>query len=468
MHLLMKKEYLLLFVFLRMLPDVSCAEKIDSPFTLKPRIVVLTDVSTWETDDSESLVRLFAYADVLEIEGVIYTTGWSLDEIRDDFLNLIHIAINAYEKDLPNLMKRSNQKKHFLDENKQMIGYWPSADYLRERTVFGSRKRGMEFIGEDNASPGSDLIIKEADELDERPLWVLLWGGGNTVAQAIWEVQNKRSGEDLLAFLDKIPIYAITDQDRDQKTPFEISSLQWLRHEFEKDIVFLWDESAWMYQNGTGKNNWDEYEKNIQGHGNLGNAYPKYKFGVEGDTPSFLHVMPNGLNDPAKPDNVGWGGYFEWGIGPDNETYAYNNHQGRAKEISFRYERYFYPAIFNDFAARMDWAKEGSGNRNPVVVINGELGISAIEIHARQGEDIILDASSSYDLENDKLTYEWWLLSEAGTYVDNVIIQNADTQKATVISPPDSAGNTIHIVCEVTDNGIPNLTGYRRVIINYE
>ena len=36
---------------------------------LKPRIVVLTDVSTWETDDSESLVRLFSYADLFEIVG---------------------------------------------------------------------------------------------------------------------------------------------------------------------------------------------------------------------------------------------------------------------------------------------------------------------------------------------------------------------------------------------------------------
>jgi len=35
---------------------------------LKPRIVVLTDVSTWETDDSESLVRLLVHADMFEIE----------------------------------------------------------------------------------------------------------------------------------------------------------------------------------------------------------------------------------------------------------------------------------------------------------------------------------------------------------------------------------------------------------------
>ena len=66
--------------------------------TLKPRMVVLTDVSTWETDDSESLVRLLVHADMLEIEGLVFTTVWSMDNTRDDFINLIHDATNAYEK----------------------------------------------------------------------------------------------------------------------------------------------------------------------------------------------------------------------------------------------------------------------------------------------------------------------------------------------------------------------------------
>ena len=66
--------------------------------------------------------------------------------------------------------------------------------------------------------------------------------------------------------------------------------------------------------------------------------------------------MPNGLNDPLVPGQVGWSGYFEWGIGPDSVTYAYKNQQGSANEIGARYFAYFYPAAFNNFAARMDWA----------------------------------------------------------------------------------------------------------------
>jgi hypothetical protein len=247
--------------------------------TLKPRIVVLTDVSTWETDDSESLVRLLVHADMLEIEGIIYTTGWSLDVIRDDFFQLIHDAIDAYEKDLKNLMKRSNQVDFNKDESQQIIGYWPSPEYLRQRTVFGSKQRGIDKIGKDNISDGSNLIIKLADENDERPLWILIWGGGNTLAQSIWQVQQNRNKEELRKFLHKIPTYTITDQDRSYAggTPYNISSHQWMRREFEKDLMFLWDECAWKYQNGTGKTNWNEYANHIQNHGNLGKVYPKYK-----------------------------------------------------------------------------------------------------------------------------------------------------------------------------------------------
>ena len=128
-----------------------------------PRVVVLTDVSTWETDDSESLVRLLVHADLLEIEGLVFTTGWSLAETRDDFIGLIHKAIDAYEKDLPNLLKRSEQSGHLQDESRQPIGYWPSPRSLRERTLFGSKKRGSQHIGNGNDSPGSKLIIDLAD-----------------------------------------------------------------------------------------------------------------------------------------------------------------------------------------------------------------------------------------------------------------------------------------------------------------
>ena len=252
---------------------------------LKPRIIVLTDIApnNAEPDDMESIIRLMAHTDLFEIEGLIATTGWN-NAGGQEHPELILAAIDAYEKDLPNLRKRLNQQGHLANESKQTLGYWPSPGYLRSRTMHGSLKRGLEFLGKDNRSPGSYLIIKEAGEKDDRPIWVLAWGGANTLAQTIWQVRQERATE-LTSFLHKVRVYAITDQDRGlNPAPFEKSSHYWMRREFSRDLVFIWDESAWHYQNSTGRANWGQYETHIKNHGHLGALYPKFKYGVEGDT----------------------------------------------------------------------------------------------------------------------------------------------------------------------------------------
>lgn len=452
---------------------VVAAQSLDAA-PLKPRLVVLTDIAPGdrEPDDQESLVRLMVYADRFEIEGLIASSGWnnSGHAYPVAWLDILKSTIDAYEKDLPNLMKRSGQTNFQsvdVESQQQELGYWPSPAYLRSRTMLGSLKLGFKQLGETNNSAGSDFLIRLADENDVRPIYVAVWGGANTFAQAVWRVQKERTPEQLKTFLRKFRVYTITDQDKDwgAKVPFEISSHQWLRREFERDLMFIWDESAWLYQCDAGKKNWSRYETEIQGRGHLGKIYPKYKYGVEGDTPSFLYVLPIGLNNPEQPGFGGWGGFFARGIGADKTTSAFVNQPGAsANATSRKYETYFYPATFNDFAARMNWAERGVGNRNPVVVINGDESLDNVLVSAAPGRSVTLDASDASDPDGDKLVFKWWVLPEAGSYQSALTLANSNSNRIILSVPADAPGKTFHVICEVTDNGTPSLTSYRRVI----
>ena len=183
---------------------------------LKPRLVVCTDIAPAdvEPDDNESMVRLMAYADLFEIEALITSVGWNCDPYPVEWAQYLQRVIEAYRKDVPKLMKRSGQKDFLSidqEEKSQFIGYWPSADYLKSRTVMGSERGGIKVIGEGNDSPGSELLIRLADEDDPRPIYVAAWGGANTLAQAIWRVKQTRSAEELKRFVRKFRIYTITD-----------------------------------------------------------------------------------------------------------------------------------------------------------------------------------------------------------------------------------------------------------------
>jgi hypothetical protein len=153
------------------------------------------------------------------------------------------------------------------------------------------------------------------------------------------------------------------------------------------------------------------------------------------------------------------------GTGPDQVTTAYVNQQGtNIGPIARKYETRFYPAIFHSFAARMGWAKDGKGNRNPEVVVNRNSSLAAIKVAPAPGTSVTLDASASKDPDGDKLTFSWWVLTEAGTYAQDVTISGSDSNRATVRIPVDSKGKSFHVICEVTDGGTPSLTSYRRII----
>lgn len=155
---------LFILLFVLAIPVIAKSPKgKDAP--LKPRIVVLTDIApaNIEPDDMESMIRLLAHADLYEIEALIATGGWNSSNrpYPTEWLDSLKTCIDAYEKDLPNLMKRSNQSDFLsleVENQQQAIGYWPSAAYLHDRTMLGSLELGYEKLGNENNSAGSDLL----------------------------------------------------------------------------------------------------------------------------------------------------------------------------------------------------------------------------------------------------------------------------------------------------------------------
>ena len=458
----MKKTILLLLLSL---PAFGWAEG-----ELKPRLVVCTDIAPAdvEPDDMESMVRLMAYADLFEIEALITTVGWNCDPYPAEWAQYLQRVIEAYRNDVPKLMKRSEQTEFLpidIEKKSQFIGYWPSADYLKSRAVMGSQRGGIKVIGEGNDSPGSNLLIQLADEDDNRPIYVAAWGGANTLAQAIWRVKQTRTTEELKRFVRKFRIYTITDQDMQYSMRMNraYSSHMWLRKEFKDDLQFIWDEGTWQEQCDLGKRNWQLHKDNIQGKGALGKEYPTYKWGVEGDTPSFLYIMPNGLNDSEDPHQAGWAGYHERSLCADSLTIAWTSWQDPVRSISIGYKTRFYPDEIADFMSRMQWADEGQGNHNPVVIINGSKSRQPVNIQAKAGEKILIDASKSSDADGDNLKFRWWQQPEIGK--TKVNITQSEQSVTTIEIPKEVNGDTVHIVCEVHDDGPFHLVSYRRIIV---
>ena len=444
----------------------------------KPRVLVLTDIEN-EPDDAMSTVRFLTYCNQWDVEGLVATTSvhqqkktaaWRLKEI-----------IEAYGQ------VRDNLEKHEPG--------FPTKDYLLSIVKEGKADYGMNAVGKGMDSPGSDLIIQSADRNDPRPLWVLVWGGPNCLAQALWKVKATRTAAALDKFVSKLRVYTISDQD---------DSGPWIRKTFI-NLFYIASPGfhkygGYHYATWTGisgdhfhgrfsgadfkivDNPW--LDKNIRAKGPLGAQYPQAKFLMEGDTPSFLYLINNGLGDPEHPDWGSWGGRYElytprtekWFMVPEtrplwtdaeDEVFGIDSSwHTNNKATIWRWRT----AYQNDFVARMNWTIKPykEANHPPIPKLDHSENLTA-----KPGELVNLNASGSTDPDGNELTYKWFLYGEPGTFNistaktgDPLIIADADKAKASFTVPVKfGRPGTMHLILAVTDNGTPALTRYKRVIV---
>jgi hypothetical protein len=461
-------------------------------FTGKPRVVIISDIGN-EPDDQMSFVRLLMYSNEFDLEAMIATTStWQKTKTHAETM---HELIDAYAKVRPNLLLHAKG--------------WPEAADLNARVFTGQTAYGLAATGDDKSSEGAKAIIRAADRDDLRPVWICIWGGANTLAQALKEVRASRSADQVAKLVSRLRVYSISDQD---------DAGPWIRREFP-DLFYIVSPSTptsgeylyatWTgisgdiyYRNGEGAdsttvtNEW--LEANIRSKGPLGKVYPKFMFIMEGDTPSFLGLIDNGLNAYRRPDWGGWGGryiyrqpYGEthpiWTQGGDE--FARVNSQDTVigmdgkEHVSDKATIWRWREAFqNDFAARMTWtiADFAHANHNPIAVVNGKQGTAPIEIDVQVGQAISLDASQSSDPDGQSLHFHWFHYAEAGSADGNIAsltLAGADTSRVQVRADsachplwlpqiPCKGDGVAHVILAVTDEGSPRLSSYRRVILH--
>lgn len=186
----------------------------------------------------------------------------------------------------------------------------------------------------------------------------------------------------------------------------------------------------------------------------------------EGDTPSFLYVLSNGLSDPEHPQWGNWGGRFR-SSGYGKEFIPADDIMDGKLDLLYSIHRWR-SAYQNAFEARMDWCvmPHAAANHEPTVICNQDRTRRVLDIETTPGAHVSLNAAGSTDPDGDSLKYRWWVYREAGSYWADAPIRDADEVAAVLTVPKEASGRTIHVILEVTDTGKPPLVAYRRVILN--
>jgi hypothetical protein len=462
-------------------------------FTGHPRVVILSDIGN-EPDDQMSFVRLMLYSNELDLEAMIASTStWQKTATHPETM---HAIVATYGQVRANLLLNAKG--------------WPEAEALDKRIFAGQSAYGMAAVGKGKSSVGSQALMKAIERDDPRPLWICLWGGANTLAQALIDLRETHSAPEMERLVGRLRVSSISDQD---------DAGSWLRREFPELFYIVQPSSqngeeyyyaTWTgisgdlyYRNSAGAdaglvtNEW--LQTHIRDKEPLGKMYPKFMFIMEGDTPSYLGLTDNGLNSYRRPDWGGWGGRYVyrqpfgethpvWTQGGDLFTRATSQDRVRGADgvehVSDQATIWRWRGAYqNDFSARMDWTIKDFAHANhaPQLVVNGQDGTGPIEMIVDGKQTAILDAAGSSDPDGNALHFRWWVYEEAGlsgTHGADVVLGNASGAQTLVTVKsacreawipgliPCNGEGVAHVILEVSDNGTPQLTSYRRIILH--
>lgn len=465
----------------------------------KQRLVILADIGH-DPDEEQQIVHLLMCSNKFDLVGLIPVTGRffrkkPIDTVKILMPELFYEIIDGYEKVYPNLKLHADG--------------WKTPQYLRSIVANGQIGNGMKDVGKGHASAGSKLIINEVLKNDTRPVTIIANSGTNTIAQALYDYKSSHTKMELDAFVSKLRVYDNGGQD-------ECGA--WICHEFPE---IFWIRSNYQTRSFAGPTNnqlgpicWEPFENNPKGqhdwaeeniqtnHGALGALYPDrnvndtFHFLEGGGTIPWMGAVVPGISDISNPWWGGWSGRYSTEriknvpgysiVVPDEQQYyPYTSYT----DVVDVFEKWTNPidgkvyegkntavwrwrqAMWNDLKCRMDWCIESFENANhpPVTAINGNNEEKIHKMNVKAGEIVNLNASASSDPDNDKLDFNWWIYTEAGTYNEEIDLPNRNSSKIALKIPSNAAGKSIHLIVEVKDNNkIASLYDYRRIVFSVE
>lgn len=420
------------------------------------RVLIETDAGG-DPDDEQSLVRFLLYTNEWDVEGIICNraqarVGENLNPERTG-LAIARRLVDAYGECYPRLVQHDSR--------------YPPPDVLRERTVAG--------YGDTDA--GVQLIIATVDRDDPRPVWYCDWGtepiSASNLKRALDKVRAERDAAGYERFKSRLRIIAHNEPGAenllgDHATRFAPPFPLWV-DTFSPPL----DGKRWYHRFSelTATAGGFDVERDVRtGHGPLGALYPTNTTHrqKEGDTPTFLYLVPTGMNDPNQPTWGSWAGRY--GLNEDfpGRQYYWANQSDEWQGGTHRDRTLERWAVHlqNDFRARLNWCvtDHAGANHAPVVRIEGELRRSV-----QTGHKVTLDARESSDPDGHGLGFEWFHYVEPGSYRGpRLTIDGATSSLASFVAPRTETAVTVHLVLAVTDAGSPPLTRYQRVIVTID
>ena len=470
----------------------------------QPQVFIMSDISN-EPDDTMSFIRLLLHSDQYNVTGMTAVTSyWQNSSVYPD---QILDTVAAYGKVVDDLNIHSE-------------GQFPTAEYLSSIVKAGQPVYGTAAIGMSPLSSGASHLIQVVDGMpDDALLHCQAWGGMSVMGEALFHVQSTRVPYEVNRFVNKLRIYTISDQD---------NVGPWVRANFPTIpyIVSIhgfnqYALATWTGISGDTYSNFDKggpdtslvTQDYISTHfqiGPLGSHYPDIAYLMEGDSPSLMHTMMNGLNG-GPYDHPEWGGFggrytlydltrqsmlysdtTDTVVGMNNMTFVSNH------ATIWRWRQ----AYQDEMSARVQWSihsNYSAGSHPPVVSVNGSCDSAPLIIDNIHPEEVVtLDASGTYDpdanitrrnaLEYNFFHYRDITATQSNTAAEvpqlNFTLSHNGSIAQTTLPVADlacaapAAGKAAqgvqetcqqyHIILEVTGSGTPPIRRYKRVILEVQ